>query len=792
MTSDFDSIIKRRWETSLPEIPIKPNSRREGFRSKPSTPFNTGLFTVIDYQRNIKVKFEKGIENELVGHNVNSLRGKGKNKVDYGGEYYGFGYGDPNRSGNEGADFEAGMTAYSYQTGKSYKIDDNLEHNDFGDSFAELRKAAAIQRQVKVVKERPVVTNDYQRPTPPNNRYSVNSSNQKQKLMDDLFDPDEFTLTSKRVSIVDPPPVSLREKIRKSLKPRMIPSTGDKGGGYINQEFRRLDRRMSIQEDIYARVYKETEEGYEMPNINRFALENNPDDFENIMMMVPEMKRLQLMSDRNGGIVDSILMYNQGAQVFLPDSYKRLIASQIKVPRRVLVPVGKRKNAFVPEVVEEFIEDDSARLFFADFEMLLDRQVHLHTMQLSMVSSMETKTQMRDIARYPVEDLLKLVWHQYAHLKVMGDELIPDAVSTCIYDILHDGVLTPEEQVADITNLIINMTRKGFIYLKAFTGHLKRFDVTYFHTRTIGVCSEGIGGPERLCSGLANIFASLIFKKPMPMTNDVYIAPILQIRKIVIEEDEEEERERKEKARLAAIWDDEDDIVIAPKPTVIEKETKPIVPDLATKDTTIASDSNTANSNKEENESKTTENEEYPDDFIPMDANDGAGGDMTDGVKNSKPDLSNEANEDDESSSQNSSSSSLNSLDENKADNDGDHIEDGEKGDIQAESNENEEYDDEDDEEDEEIPKPGAGPRKPSIFAFRGNPPEIDAVKTTKNQENCELFGWDEITEEDLKFHLLEQETPLTAFGAGLEIILKNWDKMFLNEQGGRRRRRNA
>lgn len=72
-------------------------------------------------------------------------------------------------------------------------------------------------------------------------------------------------------------------------------------------------------------------------------------NFDDIMSIAPEMRRPINYNVKVGDYADSILLYSMptpamAEQVFLPESYQRLVAKAMKLPHKVLVPVGRRKN----------------------------------------------------------------------------------------------------------------------------------------------------------------------------------------------------------------------------------------------------------------------------------------------------------------------------------------------------------------------------------------------------------------------------------------------------------------
>ncbi|KAJ3272877.1 hypothetical protein HDV01_005200 [Terramyces sp. JEL0728] len=256
-------------------------------------------------------------------------------------------------------------------------------------------------------------------------------------------------------------------------------------------------------------------------------------NFEDIMLIAPEMRRAVNYNVADAYLASSIFAYSSPAptveQVFLPESYQRLVSKSLKIPHKVFVPV-------VVEEIEEEMTETQNNPFFKDFETLLERQMNLEAETLSRLGNFDHDTVTRDIARYPWEDLLQLIWNLYNQMKSIFDEIVPEFLVNDLYSQMHDLQITDEEHITLIRKKIQLLENRPFIYMKAFTGHMQRI---------IGVCSESIGGPMKLCRGLARLFGNLLFKTPMPVTNDPYIAPKLEIRQILLWEEEEEDEELK-------------------------------------------------------------------------------------------------------------------------------------------------------------------------------------------------------------------------------------------------------
>lgn len=120
------------------------------------------------------------------------------------------------------------------------------------------------------------------------------------------------------------------------------------------------------------------------------------------------------------------------------------------------------------------MEEEHNNPFFKDFETLLERQMNLEADALARLGNLDHDTIARDIARYPWEDLLQLIWNLFVQMRDIFDEIVPDDLVKDLYAQMHDLQLSDEEHILLITQKIQLLDHRPFIYMKAFTGHMKR------------------------------------------------------------------------------------------------------------------------------------------------------------------------------------------------------------------------------------------------------------------------------------------------------------------------------
>jgi hypothetical protein len=161
-------------------------------------------------------------------------------------------------------------------------------------------------------------------------------------------------------------------------------------------------------------------------------------DFANIMKMVPEMHRpfdrqakVKRTGINNTLILTSFDIHHSFVPKVLPESYKRL-ASQIIIPKTKLV---RAKVLAKDLAVEVEAEKDKPELdFFTDFEILLERQKLLESEMVGILGNIHQDTRTRDIARYPKDDLLRVAWNCFQHLRLVQVYIIKPEKSDTIYN----------------------------------------------------------------------------------------------------------------------------------------------------------------------------------------------------------------------------------------------------------------------------------------------------------------------------------------------------------------------
>ncbi|KAJ3324264.1 hypothetical protein HDV06_000303 [Boothiomyces sp. JEL0866] len=188
-------------------------------------------------------------------------------------------------------------------------------------------------------------------------------------------------------------------------------------------------------------------------------------------------------------------------------SYDKLM-SNVQVPKKTLVPIGKRKGASSSAnlIIEE---DDTVTVvppemkFYEDFEYLLQRQMKVENMALSSLSKMDLNIQTKEIAKFPRFQIITLVWNLFIHLKKSKDRLVDLAWIYKATDVMSESVELETEYSQNMKIALGYLSRKQFINLKAIIGHMK------------SVCSDPINDLKRLTKGMAFLFGTLIFRPPL-------------------------------------------------------------------------------------------------------------------------------------------------------------------------------------------------------------------------------------------------------------------------------------
>ncbi|KAJ3260139.1 hypothetical protein HK103_001215 [Boothiomyces macroporosus] len=182
-------------------------------------------------------------------------------------------------------------------------------------------------------------------------------------------------------------------------------------------------------------------------------------------------------------------------------SYDKLISS-VQVPKKTLVPIGKRRGE----------EEDSVNVvppemkFYEDFEYLLQRQMKVENMALSSLSKMDMNIQSKEIAKFPRYQIITLVWNLFIHLKQSKDRLVDLAWVYRATDVMNETVELETEYSQNMKVALGYLNRSQFINLKAIIGHMKRI---------ISVCSDPVHDLKRLTKGIALLFGTLIFRPPL-------------------------------------------------------------------------------------------------------------------------------------------------------------------------------------------------------------------------------------------------------------------------------------
>jgi hypothetical protein len=201
---------------------------------------------------------------------------------------------------------------------------------------------------------------------------------------------------------------------------------------------------------------------------------------------------------------------NKPTYVKMPEKYRRLSSSMI-VPHQTLVPVGKRKSTITEIAIQE--EEQSPLLefkFFKELAVLLDRQLFLDSAAMAILGNRTDDIHINEIKYYTVEEGVELLWNEFYHLKMVQERIVPQNFADEIYSLLHDNPFDAHEATAKIKKLVDGLFHKYAIYLKAFSGHLKRI---------VGACK---GMNPNAISVVAKLFGNLIFRTVLPVTGDKY------------------------------------------------------------------------------------------------------------------------------------------------------------------------------------------------------------------------------------------------------------------------------
>ncbi|KAJ3324265.1 hypothetical protein HDV06_000304 [Boothiomyces sp. JEL0866] len=585
MTSDFNQVIKRRWKFDLPELPIsRPTTRQLPKTPKSKNLYNEYTLNVHDYSRPV-THHQVRTPKKPTTAKREVFKVGGVNVVDY--QFL-----IPKR-------FESGD--YKVCLGFNVK-NQSTKAGYYQDGYIIPWKTPEITEKPKFKYLKKKETRPLKTPAIELEPPQVQNKKVEHHVAFDLPE-EQFRGEDTFLPLLDVPKPQPRAKLQRQIStPRFDDIIVDKTIARQKAKEMAEKQKQLISNALkhYTEVQKEKNPFIDMnlmaqikdklrdalmnehcsPKsrklIFKSILEGN--DLENIMNIAPEMARpineYDELIDR-----DSVIMYklptpHHAEEAFIPETYKKL-SSTIKVQHKTLVPTRK---AIKKEEVKLSEEQENMSRFFKDFQTLLDRQNKLEGEAVAMMGNIQTHLETREIARYPLDDLLKLIWNQFSHLKDSYEDILPTEIVQLFYLrmrkvlLISDDFTNDDSQHAEyIKEQIKTLNHRCFIYLKAFTGHMKR---------TIGVCSESIsGGPQRLCLGLAKLFGNLIFRTEMPVTNDVYIPPSLAIRQINFSDEDigiSVQKEYEKHLKKDGFWDDEVDVKLPEKANVPVQSKTPV------------------------------------------------------------------------------------------------------------------------------------------------------------------------------------------------------------------------
>jgi hypothetical protein len=240
------------------------------------------------------------------------------------------------------------------------------------------------------------------------------------------------------------------------------------------------------------------------------------EEFALLFKAVPSLgKRLpKLPVEKNAAEgADGFTVYganNEPIFVKLPERYRRL-SSTVVMPHQTLVPVGKRKNSSGTNERKDETDLLLGFEFFKDLETLLDRQFQMESAAMSIIGNRTDDLHLHEIRIYNFDEGIQFLWNEFTHLKLVQEPIVPQYFAKEIYDLLHDNDYNEKHVVSHLKKLIGQLFHKYSVYIKAFSGHLKRVLIA---------CNEF---PT---SVVAYIFGNLLFRTELPKTNDLYIAPV--------------------------------------------------------------------------------------------------------------------------------------------------------------------------------------------------------------------------------------------------------------------------
>ncbi|KAJ3306147.1 hypothetical protein HDV03_000381 [Kappamyces sp. JEL0829] len=265
----------------------------------------------------------------------------------------------------------------------------------------------------------------------------------------------------------------------------------------------RLDQDMNSSGNYedHMRMFKDAEKRFSTLEL---TTEYKHSEIANFMKKLKEISKpmtfiSHVLKDTPQSVTNSnISLFRPLEPVILPSSYRRL-SSSIIVPRQVLVKSRKQPSANPKETADN--ADGDPHVFFHDFQSLHEEEGN--GLQNSLV--------LRKNLSYPSVDFLDVVWNLFIHIKMMYEEVLSESFSESIFGLFSEAQSQVDCAKA-IRGVLGGASRKDFVYIKAFTSHINR-------ESDYGLASRQ----------LADLFSTLIFRKPMPRTSNSYISANLKL-----------------------------------------------------------------------------------------------------------------------------------------------------------------------------------------------------------------------------------------------------------------------
>jgi hypothetical protein len=203
---------------------------------------------------------------------------------------------------------------------------------------------------------------------------------------------------------------------------------------------------------------------------------------------------------------------NEPIFVKMPERFRRISSSMI-VPHQTLVPVGKRKSIVDSRGIKGDTEPLLGFQFFKDLEILLDRQLHIESATMAILGDHSDEFALQDIKFYNFDEGVEFLWNEFTHLKLVQEPIVPQHFSDEVYIFFHDEQSTENDSKQKLKKLTSQLFHKYAVYIKAFTGHLRRL---------LWACREF---PCNAIAVIAYLFGNLIFRTAMPFTDDKWVPP---------------------------------------------------------------------------------------------------------------------------------------------------------------------------------------------------------------------------------------------------------------------------